>query len=333
MSAIGEESDCLSAGELHSAYVEVVDATENLLETWGRALRGVDRAAALRRAADLAVGDLFALVRRDPASHGSWEYVLASYACFRAVLAYRVAHAVLTADDGDPRRLLIVARQISEDAKVRTGVEIHPAATIGPRFVVDHGFGTVVGEDVVIGADCYLLQGIVLGALGIADNATGRRHPRLGDRVQVGGFARVLGPVCVGDGAVIGSHALVRADVPPGAQVVVLHQYQMTIGADPVSIDGVEALGDSRFRLHGNDLDRPGLDVQLLGPTHRPLAPDDWSVLQSTAHCLTVQISPRARGLGSVAHIRLRHAGSEVTVGIPLARRSRVRPMREPSLS
>ncbi|WP_207926491.1 serine O-acetyltransferase [Actinocrispum wychmicini] len=292
---------------------------------------GVDVAALTRKAADRAVDDLFALVQRDPAGMGSWEYVLDSYACFQAILAHRFTHGLLTCGQGDPRRRRTMARKLSEEAKVRTGVEIHPAATIGPRFVVDHGIGTVIGEDVTIGADCYVLQGVVLGALGIADNVAGRRHPRLGDRVQVGGFARVLGPISVGDDVTIGSHALVRADVPAGAQVVVLHQYQMVTGPRPITVYGVEALGEYRFRLHGTGLDRHGVEVDLLGPTHLPLASGDWSVLQGNAKCITVQISPRAHGLRSVAHIRLRHAGSEVTVGIPLAKRHRKGPIRHPA--
>jgi serine O-acetyltransferase len=332
VSVVREEPDCCGSSEVDTAYVEVVRAVEKWLEPWARGVAeiGVDLAAVTRRAADLAVDDLFALVRRDPASMGSWHYVLASYACFQAVLAHRFSHAMLTAGKGDPRLLPIMARKLSENAKVCTGVEIHPAAVIGPRFVIDHGIGTVIGEDVTIGADCYILQGVVLGALGIADNIAGRRHPSLGDRVQVGGFARVLGPISVGDDVTIGSHALVRADVPAGAQVAVLHQYQMITGPRPVVVYGVETLGEYRFRLHGNDLDRHGVEVDLLGPTQLPLASGDWSILQGNAKCITVQISPRARGLRSVAHIRVRHAGSEVTVGIPLAKRPRTRPVRPP---
>ncbi|MEU4742599.1 serine O-acetyltransferase [Actinosynnema sp. NPDC023658] len=303
-------------------------AAEQVIEPWADRLDAlVDRSHVVRQAVDLAVDDLLALTHRDPASKGSWEYVLAAYSCFQAVLTHRLAHAVLTGPGADTLPRLTLARSMSETAKVRSGVEIHPAATIGPRFVVDHGIGTVIGEDVIIGSDCYVLQAVVLGARGIADNVTGRRHPRLGDRVQVGGFARVLGPVSIGDDVVIGSHALVRADVAAGAQVAVLHQYQMVVGSQPITIYGVEALGEYRFRLHGIGLDRRGMDVEILGPSQVPLAPGDWSILQSNAKCLTVQIAPRARGLRSVTHIRVRHDGSEVIVGIPVSGRSRLRPL------
>jgi carbonic anhydrase/acetyltransferase-like protein (isoleucine patch superfamily) len=233
---------------------------------------------------------------------------------------------VLADSVGPAWPLLIAARAISEAAKVRSGVEIHPAATIGPRFVVDHGMGTVVGEDVRMGSDCYLLQGVVLGALSIADNPSGGRHPHLGDRVEVGGFGRVLGPVTVGADVVIGSHALVRTDVPAGARVAVLHQYQTVVGPRPVTVYGVEAVGEFRFRLHGSELDRPDTEIHLLGPGHAPLDDRDWSVLQGNGRCLTVQIAPRARGLRSVTHIQVCSGGSDVTVGIPVCARPRVRP-------
>ncbi|NUT51141.1 MAG: serine acetyltransferase [Saccharothrix sp.] len=327
MSIIANDSDVSGCADTEPRDA-VARVAEHVVEPWdGRLLGLVDRGHVVSRAVDLATADLQALTQRDPASKGSWEYVLAAYSCFQAVLTYRIAHEVLTAPGGDALPRLVLARSMSEAAKVRSGVEIHPAATIGPRFVVDHGIGTVIGEDVIIGADCYVLQAVVLGALGIADNVTGRRHPRLGDRVQVGGFARVLGPVSIGDDVVIGSHALVRADVPAGAQVAVLHQYQMVVGTQPITIYGVEALGEFRFRLHGIGLDRRGMEVEILGPSQIPLAPGDWSILQSNAKCLTVQIAPRARGLRSVTHIRVRHDGSEVIVGIPVSARSRVRPL------
>jgi serine O-acetyltransferase len=184
-------------------------------------------------AVDAAEADLLAFARRDPAAHGSWREVLGSYRCYRAVAAHRVAHAVLQAPlrpalrtpAGRVRRRTI-ARAVSEHAKVDTGVEIHPAASIGARFVVDHGTGTVIGETAVVGDDCYLLHGVVLGAAGIADLPRTRRHPRLGDRVEIGAFARILGPVTVGDDVVIGCHALVRHDVAPGSRISVVTRNQ-----------------------------------------------------------------------------------------------------------
>jgi serine O-acetyltransferase len=238
-SAVAPERD------LHTARSALIHATANILRPHRAelAVLGVDFSGLLERVVDLALGDLFALVHRDPASQGSWEYVLESYACFHAVLAHRVGHDLLTAAEGSAHRRRTLARTISETAKVRTGVEIHPGATIGPRFVVDHGMGTVIGEDTTIGADCYVLQGVVLGARGIADNAPGRRHPTLGDRVQVGGFARVLGPVTVGDDVIIGGHALICADVPAGAHVAVRHPGTITHRARTAAVPRAASAG------------------------------------------------------------------------------------------
>jgi serine acetyltransferase len=297
---------------------ELTRVADHLLAQWRRQLNALDLQLGdiLPRTLDLVEGDLLALTWRDPASHGSWNYVLKAYSCFQAVFAYRLANAILTTPGADRWEALILARSITEVARVRSGVELHPAATIGPRFVVDHGTGTVVGEDAVIGSDCYILQGAVLGALGIANNPAGRRHPRLGDRVQVGGFARILGPITVGDDALIGSHVLIRNDVPPGGRVTVLHHYQTTYGSQPVTVYGVEMLGRHRLRLHGSELDCPDLQVDLMTPAQQPLALGDFIIQQRGTQHITVEVAPGARHQ-TISHIRVRRADSEVLVSIP----------------
>lgn len=182
------------------------------------------------RATTEGVGDLLAMATRDPACGGEWREVIEAYLCYRAVLGYRIGHLLLRCTSADECRRLqarIAARQLSERVKVETGVEIHPAARIGARFVVDHGVGTVIGETTLIGDDCYVLHGVVFGSTRIADNLSGRRHPTLGSRVSVGAFARVLGPISVGDDVVIGSHALVTQDVPSGSRLRVVHQTEI----------------------------------------------------------------------------------------------------------
>ncbi|GHJ11331.1 hypothetical protein TPA0907_56980 [Micromonospora humidisoli] len=230
-----------------------------------RALCGYTWDPAADELIDLVDGDLLALTTRDPATHGSWREALGSYRSFHAVLAYRLAHHVLTTArhrGACNQHAYLLARRISEQAKVETGVELHPAARIGPRFVVDHGSGTVVGEGVVIGSDCYLLQCVVLGSLKIADNLPHRRHPTLGDRVEVGAYARILGPLTIGDDTIIGSHALVRDDVPPQSRVSVLNAYQVTAGRTDLAITGVEAVSQDRFRVYGEGLHDPALRVE-----------------------------------------------------------------------
>lgn len=184
-------------------------------------------------AVSAALEDLETLVLRDPAARFDAAYAARTYRSFHAVAGFRLTSALWTQGSGPAAsEIRVAARSISEDLKVATGVEIHPAARIGRRLVIDHGYGTVIGETSEIGDDCYLLQGVVLGATGVADNPPGKRHPTLGHRVEVGAFARVLGPVTVGDDVQVGSMATVLDDVPsdrsvtvnPGVEIVRISQ-------------------------------------------------------------------------------------------------------------
>ncbi|MGH3871589.1 MAG: serine O-acetyltransferase [Pseudonocardiaceae bacterium] len=316
------EGECYRQDELEEVRAILRHGMYERIDPWKSRLahNAIELSSLVEEAAVMAAVDLLTLSTRDPASKGSWRYVVESYTSFRAVLAYRLAHAVATAPCLGQLEALIVARSLSERAKVETGVEIHPSAEIGPRFVVDHGMGTVIGEDVVIGTDCYLLQGVAIGALGIANNTTGRRHPWLGDRVEVGCFARLLGPISIGDDVVVGSHTLVRNNVPASSQVSVLHQYQIVSGPRPVIVYGIEALGKFRFRLHGRDLNRPGLQVDVLGPSQIPLKADNMAILQRNAKYMTVKIFPRACDSRAITHIRLHDSGSAVTLSLPFTR-------------
>ena len=109
------------------------------------------------------------------------------------------------------------ARMVSQFSRMVTGIEIHPGAKIGRRFFIDHGMGVVIGETAEVGDDCTLYHGVTLG--GTSWNA-GKRHPTLGKNVVIGAGAKILGPVLVGDGAKIGSNAVVVRDVPAGATAV-----------------------------------------------------------------------------------------------------------------
>jgi serine O-acetyltransferase len=213
-----------------------------------------------------AVEDRLAFSGRDPAAHGSWRHVWESYSAYRATLAYRIAHAVHIASDlaVDRERCRSIARRISETAKVGTSVEIHPAAVIGRRLIVDHGVGTVIGETTVIGDDAYILQGVVLGARGIANNPAGRRHPRLGNRVEVGSFARILGTVEIGDDVLVGPGAVITTDVPNQRRIRVINQYQGTSGQCRVQVFGVVPVAPGVFDVHGTGL--ADIRVDLLTP-------------------------------------------------------------------
>ena len=155
-----------------------------------------------------------------------------------AVLFYRVANLIL--EMGDDESIAVVpdnfflktARIISEKAKVITGIEIQPTARIGRRFVIDHGSTTVIGEQCEIGDDCYILQNVTLGgrAVSHSSNIGGRRHPIIGNNVQIAGGVMVFGPVTIGDNCIIDSGARISEDVPDNARVRVISTHQITFG-------------------------------------------------------------------------------------------------------
>jgi len=147
---------------------------------------------------------------RDPAARSSLEVVLC-YPGFHAVLWHKLSHALWRA------RLPLAARFSSHIARWLTGIEIHPAAKLGRRLVIDHGMGVVIGETAEIGDDCYLYHQVTLG---VARTQGGKRHPTVGNNVIIGAGAKVLGPITVGDNARVGSNAVVLDPVPPDTTVV-----------------------------------------------------------------------------------------------------------------
>ena len=170
-------------------------------------------------------GLLAAYQRRDPAARSKLEIFLL-YPGVHAVLWHRVAHWLYV------RRHFFLARWVSQHARKKTGIEIHPGATIGRRLVIDHGMGIVIGETTEIGDDCLLYQGVTLGGTG---KDQGKRHPTLGDNVMVGSGARVLGPFKVGDNARIAAGAVVLREVPPNCTAVGVPARIARVNGRPVS--------------------------------------------------------------------------------------------------
>ncbi|OOH26257.1 serine O-acetyltransferase [Pseudomonas aeruginosa] len=154
--------------------------------------------------------DIQSVFHRDPAARNALE-VLTCYPGLHAVWLHRLAHGLWTSG------WKWLARLVSNFGRWMTGIEIHPGARIGRRFFIDHGMGIVIGETAEIGDDVTLYQGVTLG--GTTWNK-GKRHPTLGNNVVVGAGAKVLGPFTVGEGAKVGSNAVVTKEVPPGAAVV-----------------------------------------------------------------------------------------------------------------
>lgn len=191
------------------AYVRLVNASEMI----GEVLEAL-------------MEDARAFATKDPASKGDPFRIVQTYTSFRAVLHYRVAHAMVytpaVADQASSYASLISSR-----GKLLSGAELHPCCHIGQRFVLDHGIGTVFGETASVGDDCYVLGGVTLGANGIAGNPLGKRHPSIGNRVQLGAFARIFGNVTIGDDVFIGPHCVITDDLPAGSKVTLRSNLQV----------------------------------------------------------------------------------------------------------
>ena len=155
--------------------------------------------------------DIQCILERDPAARSRWDVVF-SYPGFHAVVLHRMAHSCWSSG------WTWLARWISHWGRFLTGIEIHPGAKIGERVFIDHGMGVVIGETAEVGDGCTIYHGVTLGGTSLYKGA--KRHPTLGKGVVVGAGAKVLGGFEVGDGAKIGSNAVVIKPVPAGATAV-----------------------------------------------------------------------------------------------------------------
>ena len=154
--------------------------------------------------------DIAAVRSRDPAARSDLE-ILLLYSGVHAILAYRVAHKLYLS------KHYFAARAVSQWARHKTGIEIHPGATIGKGLFIDHGMGVVIGETTEIGDNCTLYQGVTLGGTG---KDVGKRHPTLGNNVLVGAGAKVLGPFKIEDNSKIAANAVVLEEVPENSTAV-----------------------------------------------------------------------------------------------------------------
>ncbi|HEV7918817.1 MAG TPA: serine O-acetyltransferase [Solirubrobacterales bacterium] len=221
--------------------------------------------------------DIAAAQARDPATRGLGRLeVLATYNGVHAILLHRVANAI--AEAGVP----LLPRMISYVSRIITGVEIHPKATIGENFFIDHGAGVVVGETAEIGNNVTLYQGVTLGGTGLEP---GKRHPTVEDNVTVGSGAKLLGPIRIGHGAKIGANSVVIHDVPPNTTVVGNPGHPVRINGqkpeegpdndwihlpDPVA-DALTALSDRLLEAERTIAELRGEDPPGSAPKVRPL--------------------------------------------------------------
>src|SRR5512145_2524230 len=154
--------------------------------------------------------DIAVVFERDPAARTTWE-VLTCYPGLHAILLHRCAHGLWGSG------LKWLARFLSHLARWLTGIEIHPGATIGRRFFIDHGMGVVIGETSEIGDDCTLYHGVTLGG---TSWAKGKRHPTLANGVVVGTGAKILGPITIGERVRVGANSVVVKNVPADCTVI-----------------------------------------------------------------------------------------------------------------
>ena len=154
--------------------------------------------------------DILAVKDRDPAARSTLE-VLLCYPGLHALLCHRVAHFFYR------RGLILLPRLISHLSRFFTGIEIHPGASIGSSFFIDHGMGVVIGETTEIGSNVTIYQGVTLGGTG---KEKGKRHPTIGDNVVVGTGAKVLGPITIGENSRVGAGSVVLSSAPPDSTVV-----------------------------------------------------------------------------------------------------------------
>ena len=154
--------------------------------------------------------DIAIVKEKDPAARSSFE-ILLTYSGLKAVRSYRRAHWFYQ------HKFYTIARIISQRARHKTGIEIHPGAQIGKGFFIDHGNGVIIGETTIIGDNVTLYQGVTLGGTG---KEHGKRHPTIGNNVMISAGAKVLGSFTIGDNSKIGAGSVVLSEVPPGSTVV-----------------------------------------------------------------------------------------------------------------
>lgn len=149
------------------------------------------------------------ILKNDPSIHSIIEVFL--YPSFKVKLYYKISHFIYK------RKRFLIARIISEKAKRKTGIEIHPGATIGKNLFIDHGMGVVIGETCVIGDNVTLFHGVTLGGTG---KGKGKRHPTIGNNVFIGSGAKILGNITIGNNVKIGANSVILESIPDNVTVV-----------------------------------------------------------------------------------------------------------------
>lgn len=226
------------------------------------------------------ITDIIQCAESDPAAKGSREYVYKSYKGIRALRYYRIAKTIWESEilkNVDKSILTTIVRNLCEDGKVETGIDIHPFAQIGEGCVIDHGVGTkittdlsyegdtvVIGETTIIGDYCTILNDVVIGAADVNQGASkGKRHPTIGNHVTICAGVKILGNIKIGNNVFIGPGCRVVQDIPDDTKVVIVNQLQIMKrkGQPPLLLDGV--VYDGKYlRLYGENIE--DVDIKIV---------------------------------------------------------------------
>ena len=173
------------------------------------------------------IEDIDSVFDRDPAARNRIE-VLLLYPHIKALIAYKISHKLYL------KKRYFPARFISNIARHRTGIEIHPGATIGKGLFIDHGMGVVIGETAVVGNNVTMFHGATLGGTG---NEKGKRHPTVGDNVIIGASAKILGNIYIASGTKVGANSVVLKDTSPNSTVVGIPAKEIKKGSKIISLN------------------------------------------------------------------------------------------------
>lgn len=254
---------------LHTEISNIIDEhmPKNILFTLG--LSQVDLEWIFEQSLRLSLEDLMAFFENDPEMKDKVETELGTYLALKAVMAYRVANVFYNFKNYNYEKIESIfhhrAFRIAEISKRETSVYIHPAAKIGKKLTIEYGTSTVIGEDVEMGERCYIHHGVILGSIPINPKDGG--HPTIGNNVCIGGCARILGPVKIGDNVLISPYCVVTENVPSNCEVLIVNQLQLLKhkrenDPDKINIFGIVPDTDGIFTIYGSNL--KDLNIQIL---------------------------------------------------------------------
>jgi Serine acetyltransferase len=212
--------------------------------------------------------DMITLINKDPTIEDiTYKIILESSSAFRSVIYFRISNTIYYYSDIDSEKLKKnLATKISNEGKSKTQIEIHPGATIGQRFVIDHGINTVIGDSVIIGNDCYISHGVTVGSKNIINTSISRGHPVIGDNVQIGGFARIFGSINIGSNVCIGPCCVVTEDIPSNCNVLIVNQLQLVKNLEITESEKIRIYGivpnNKYITIYGSNLE--SIEIELV---------------------------------------------------------------------